>query len=65
VLVTLWNILLSDFVAKKLEGKGAVRETLEEIRQVNVHLRLRFLSSRNLLENHEAPSHAGQRSLHR
>jgi hypothetical protein len=42
VLVTLWNILLSDYVAKKLEGKGAVRETLEEIRQVNVHLQLRF-----------------------
>jgi hypothetical protein len=36
------NILLSDFVAKKLERKGAVRETPEEIRQVNVHLRLRF-----------------------
>jgi hypothetical protein len=42
VLVTLWNVVLSDFVAKKLEGKVAVRETLEEIRQVNVHLRPRF-----------------------
>ena len=42
VLVTLWNILLSDYVAKQVQKEGPIRETLSEIRDVNVHLRLRF-----------------------
>jgi hypothetical protein len=43
LLVGLWNISVSSsLLTKKLKGEGAVRETLREIRDVNLHLQLRF-----------------------
>jgi CHASE2 domain-containing sensor protein len=43
VLVFLWNISVSSTLFTHLiEGKGAIRETAREIRDVNLHLQLRF-----------------------
>jgi CHASE2 domain-containing sensor protein len=43
ILVALWNISVSsNLVSGVLEGEGPVRETLREIRDVNLHLQLRF-----------------------
>lgn len=43
VLVILWNLSVSSRrVSEFVEKKGAVRETLREIRDVNLHLQLRF-----------------------
>jgi CHASE2 domain-containing sensor protein len=42
-LVALWNISVSsNLFTRAIEGKGAVRETAREIREVNLHLQLRF-----------------------
>jgi CHASE2 domain-containing sensor protein len=43
LLVGLWNFSVSSgLLTHSLEGNGAVRETLREIRNVNLHLQLRF-----------------------
>jgi CHASE2 domain-containing sensor protein len=42
-LVALWNVSISSsFLTRAIERKGAVRETLLEIRDVNLHIQLRF-----------------------
>jgi CHASE2 domain-containing sensor protein len=43
IIVALWNVFVSsDIVAAKLQGEGPWRETFREIRDLNVHLQLRF-----------------------
>jgi CHASE2 domain-containing sensor protein len=43
ILVGLWNISVSSgIVTRYLEGPGAIRETLSEIRDVNLHAQLRL-----------------------
>lgn len=43
VLVTLWNLsIASDFTTRLLEGKGPIRETVREIRDVNLHIQMRL-----------------------
>jgi CHASE2 domain-containing sensor protein len=43
LLVGLWNVSVSSgLLTRSLEGDGSVRETLREIRDVNLHLQLRF-----------------------
>lgn len=43
IIVALWNVLVSsDIVANKMQGVGPWRETFREIRDLNVHLQLRF-----------------------
>lgn len=43
VLVTLWNIsVATDLTAGLLEGKGALRETAREARDLNLHIQMRF-----------------------
>lgn len=42
-LVAFWNVSISSsFLSRAIEGEGAVRETLQEIRDVNLHIQLRF-----------------------
>jgi hypothetical protein len=43
LLVGLWNISVSsNLLTHYLEGEGAIRETLRELRNVNLHIQLRF-----------------------
>jgi CHASE2 domain-containing sensor protein len=43
VLVAFWNVSISSsFLNRAIEGKGAVLETVQEIRDVNLHVQLRF-----------------------
>lgn len=43
IIVALWNVFVSsDIVAARLQGEGPWRETFREIRDLNVHLQLRF-----------------------
>lgn len=43
IIVALWNVFVSsNIIATKLQGEGPWRETFREIRDLNVHLQLRF-----------------------
>ena len=42
VLVALWNISVSRLLTTALEGEGGLLETLREVRDLNLHIQLRF-----------------------
>jgi CHASE2 domain-containing sensor protein len=43
LLVGLWNISVSSSIlSRSLEGEGAIRETLQDLRSVNLHIQLRL-----------------------